>query len=430
MLLTVVSFLNIISTSGQNPAPAKPQDKPVIIENGTLHTGTGKVIEKATIVFQKGKIIQAGESTVISLSADEMRNAITIDASGKQVYPGLIALNTNLGLSEIELVRATNDFSETGTTNASARSCISYNTDSKVIPTVRSNGVLMAQVTPQSGLISGNSSVMQLDAWNWEDALYKSDEGIHINWPSMRIFKAWWASPEEEQRERMQKNLNTLYSFFKEAKSYCESNSKDETNLQFESMRGIFNGTKKLYIHCDYVREINAAVNFCNDQKIKMVLVGGNDSWMTTDILKQNNIPVIITRTQSLPSRDDEQVYTPYMLPGLLQKAGVVYAISEGGFWQQRNLAFEAGQAVSYGISKEDALKSITLTPAQILEIDETTGSIETGKDASLIISDGDILDMKTNHITYAFIQGRQINLDDVQKQLYRKYCDKYGLKQ
>lgn len=423
-----VALLLIYSSSiAQNPTPAPPQSKSILLLNGTAHIGNGAVIENAAIGFKNGKITLVADARLIRLASGAFDT--TINCSGKHIYPGFIALNTELGLREIEMVRATNDQNETGKYNPSARSVSSYNTDSKVIPTVRNNGVLLAQITPGGGTITGTSSVVELDAWNWEDAAYKTDVGAHLNFPSMRIFSSGDAGKDAEQAERLQKNISDLKTFFAEAKAYCMS-TPVEKNLHFQSMCGLFSGTQKLFVHCNDAREIITAINLCKDFNMQMVLVGGADAHHLTQLLKENNIPVVITRTQALPHRQDDDINLPYKLPSILQKAGVEFAITDGGYWQMRNLPFQAGNALAYGITPQQALTSITLSPARILGISQTTGSIEPQKDATLFISSGDALDMRGNNIECAFIRGKQIDLDDVQKQLYRKYVSKYGLKE
>ena len=422
ILITSITF----STNGQNPAPAPAQSEPILIMNGTAHIGNGKVIENSMIAFENGKITLVADATVIHL--DESKYKKKINAYGKHVYPGFINCNSSIGLTEIDLVRSTSDNYEVGDLNPNVRSIIAYNTDSKIPPTVRSNGVLLEQIVPDGGTITGQSSVVMLDAWNREDAAYKTDEGIHLNWPRMYVAKYPGADPEDKQRERMTKEMNNIDQLFREAKAYSLSKPA-EKNLRFEAMNGLFNGSKKLYVHCGYVKEIESAVLFCKKYGVKMVLVDGQDAWRLSELLKENNIPVILGRIHSLPPREDDDVDLPYKLSYLLKNAGVDVALSIGGSWQTRNLAFMAGTATGYGLSKEEALQCITLTPAKILGIDQTAGTLENGKDATLFISTGDALDMRTNNVESAFINGRKINLDNVQKQLYEKYKQKYGLK-
>jgi imidazolonepropionase-like amidohydrolase len=421
-------LLAIQISYSQNPAPSLPQSKSILLTGATAHIGNGKVIENAAIGFKDGKINLVADATTYLQQKGAYDT--TINIAGKQIYPGFIAANTTIGLTEIDLVRATNDISETGKLNPSVRSIISYNTDSKIIPTVRANGILLAEVVPQGGLISGQSSVMELDAWNWEDAAYKTDIGVHLNWPNMTIYQTTSPTPtEDEQKKNIDKSLQEIKDLFNDAKAYSRVLNPEPKNLNLEAMKGLFDGTKKLFVHAGNVKQIVAAVNLCRNYNVNMVLVGGDDAWRVTDLLKQNNIPVIIGRTHALPSRQDEDVDLPYKLPYLLQKAGVLFCNSVDGSWQVRNISFNAGTDVANGLTKEEALAAITSNPAKILGIDKTVGTIEEGKDATLIVSPEDALDMKSNNIEMAFIRGKQINLDNVQKQLYKKYMAKYGLK-
>ena len=411
-------------------SPARAQTKPIIITGATIHVGNGQVINNGYIAFDKGKITAIGEG-----AAPNTNGADVVDATGKQVYPGFICPITTLGLVEIEEgARGTVDDSETGELNPDARSIVAYNTDSKVIPTVRSNGILLAQPTPSGGIISGESSVVQLDAWNWEDAAYKTDIGIHLTWPVARVQgrrrpAAAGAGPQESPAERAQKAMDAIDNLFAEAKAYAEMAKPEVTNVRFEAMRGLFNGSKKLFVNADGAKEIVQAVAFAKKFGLSLVIVGGNESYLVTQVLKDNSVPVIIKETQRLPDKEEDDVYLPYKLPKMLQDAGVLYGLTGIGFWRQRNLPFEAGEAVGYGLTKEQALSMITINNAKILGIDKTTGTLEVGKDANLFISTGDALDMLTLDVTKAFIQGRDINLDNLHKQLYKKFSDKYGLK-
>jgi len=428
-LLVGGSLLSILSYGQATISPAKAQSKPVVITGGTIHVGNGKVISNGYIAFDKGKITAIGEG-----AAPNTAGADVIDASGQQVYPGFICPITTLGLVEIEEgAKGTVDDDETGEYNPNIRSIVAYNTDSKVIPTVRSNGILLAQPTPAGGVISGQSSVVQLDAWNWEDAAYKTDIGIHITWPASaparrRAFQIPGAT-QETPAQRAQKAVAAIEQLFTEAKAYAEMGHAEVTNVRFEAMNGLFNGSKKLFINADGAKEIVQAVNFAKKMGISAVIVGGNESYLVTDVLRDNNVPVILKETQRLPDREDDDVYLPYKLPKILQDAGVLYGLTGIGFWRQRNLPFEAGEAVGYGLTKEQALSMITINNAKILGIDNTTGTLEVGKDANLFVSKGDALDMISIDVDAAFIQGRNINLDNLHKQLYRKFSSKYGLK-
>ena len=423
-LLLFLFFFNY--TLAQNQAPGAMQVGSVLIMNGKAHLGNGKVIENSAISFENGKIGLVADATLIRI--DKSKYNKVIDATGKNIYPGFIACNTTIGLTEIDLVRATKDFREVGEFNPNVRSIIAYNTDSRIIPTVRSNGVLLAQVVPQGGVISGSSSVVNLDAWNWEDAALSMDIGIHLNWPRMFVYQSGNSEKEEAARKKMKSSLADLEILFSESSAYSKNQSPQESNLRYESMRALFSGKKKLFVHCNYAKEIVAAVDFAKRHQIKLVLVGATDSWRLTALLKENNIPVIINGTHNLPPREDEDVDISYKLPHLLQEGGVDFAICTDGSWQVRNLMFQAGTAQAYGLSAEEAVMSITSSAAKILGIDDKVGTIEEGKDATLIISAGNALDMRTNNITEAFISGRQVDLDNAQKELNKKYVEKYGI--
>jgi len=413
------------------PVPAPAQGQKIVLTGGVAHVGNGQVIDNSVIVLEGGKITAIGDGRTVKADA---ANATIFDISGKHVYPGLIAASTALGLSEIAAVRATQDRNETGEFNPNIRSIIAYNTDSEIIPTLRTNGLLMAQIAPQGGIISGQSSIVHLDAWNWEDATLKADDGIWLNWSQMFTFEGWWAEqggikPNEKYGEQTQQ----IKSFFEQAKAYCQAKKHQEANLKMEAMCGLFSGEKKLYVNVNYVKEIVDVVNFAKSFGVQLVLSGGSDAWKVADLLKENKVAVIINQTHNLPNREDEDFDMPYKLPKLMHNAGIQYCITVGagfdGYWQQRNLPFQAGTAATFGLTKEQALSAITLNAAKILGIDKTTGSLETGKDATLFVSKGDILDMRTNLVELAFVQGRQIDLDNKQKALYRKYMGKFGLR-
>lgn len=414
---------------------ANAQPKSFLLMNGIAHLGNDSVIQNSVIGIKNGKIVLVAD--VINTKFDKNAFDEIISISEKHVYPGIIAPNSTLGLSEMEAVRASNDFKEVGTILPDVRSLIAYNTDSKIIPTIRSNGILLAQVTPRGGTVSGTSSIMMLDGWNWEDAAYKIDDGIHINWPQIQTRKFLdednlYIGPYEKNKEYI-KQTEELKKLFADAKAYSSMDNKEEKNLRFEAMKGVFNGTQTIYIHSNNVKEIIEAINFTKQIGLKKVaIVGGKDSWMVTDLLIENNISVIVSKIHDLPEHPEDDVDLPFKLPYLLQKAGVLFCLNNEGSMEAmgtRNLPFMAGTAVAYGLTKEQALKAITLNTAKILGIDKTTGSIEIGKDANLFISTGDALDMRSNNVEKAYLKGISINLDNEQKKLYEKYKNKYGLK-
>jgi len=417
------------ATAQETIYPAPAQKETITLTNATIHVGNGQVIENGSVVFTNGKITEVG--TAITAAGK------TIDCKGKHIYPGLILSATQLGLVEVPSVRATADASELGEISASIRSIVAYNTDSKVTNTLRPNGILLANIYPDGGIISGLSSVVQLDAWNWEDAAYKTDNGVHFNMPSLlsrpqRGRGGFGGGPQstEDPVKRGLDQIEKVKAFFREARAYQAEATHESSNLKYEAVKGLFTKQQKLFIHCNIVKEMLVAVDFVKEFGFDVVIVGGVDSWQIGDILKQNNIAVILDQLHSLPQMADDDVDQPFKTPALLQKAGVLFSINdEDGNSRNRNLPFNAGTAVAYGLSKEEALSAITLNAAKILGIDDKTGSVEKGKDANIVVSDGDILDMKGNTITYAFIQGRMVSLDNKQKQLFEKYKYKYGIK-
>ena len=411
-----------------NISPAPAQSKPVVLTGATLHIGNGQVINNGYIAFDKGKITAIGEGAAPAMAGAEM-----IDATGKQIYPGFICPETDLGLVEVEEgAPGTVDYWETGEMNPNVRSIIAYNTDSKVIPTVRSNGILMAEITPFGSGISGQSSIVQLDAWNWEDAAYKTDMAVHMNWPVAQFSgrrQPAQGAPQMSPQEQAQKAIDAITELFTEAKAYAQIEKPAVIDVKLEAMKGLFNGSKKLFVNVDGAKEILQAINFSKKMGVQLVIAGGVESYMVMDALRDNHVPVILAETQRLPEYDEDDVYLPYKLPKMLQDGGVLYGLTGTGFWRQRNLPFEAGQAVGYGLTREQALSMITLNNAKILGIDKTCGTLEVGKDATLFISKGDALDMIGLDVQQAFIMGRNINLDNLHKQLYRKFSAKYGLK-
>ncbi len=407
--------------------------KHILLKNAVAHIGNGQVLENSFISIKDGKIDMVADARLIKIDIAQFDT--TIDLYGKHVYPGLIAPNCILGLQEAEAVRQTSDYAEVGEYNPHVRSLIAYNAESKILETVKTNGVLYTQSTPRYGVVSGMSSVLATDGWNWEDAVIKADDGVHVNFPHTIQKHGWWAEPQpSEKNNKYTEQVNELNTFFENAFAYYNTSNVAEKNLRFEAMKGIFDGTKNLYIHADYVKDIIGAINFSKKFKIKkMVLVGGKDSYKITKMLKENNVAVMLNRLHDLPDLPEADVDLLYKLPYLLQKDSVMFCLQNQGDMEAmnaRNIAFLAGTAAAYGLTKEQALQSITLNSAKILGIDNLVGSIETGKLASIIVSEGDILDMKTNKIILAFINGRQLNLTNFQTDLYRKYSNKLGIKE
>lgn len=422
--LTAFVIALVYSVSfGIVPTPAPDQPGPIALTGAIIHIGDGTVLGDGVITFNEGIITAVGTAgDNIDLSDHEV-----FDLQGRHVYPGFVLPNSSLGLSEVGAVRATQDVVEEGDINASVRSAIAYNTDSEIIPTNRFNGILTAQVAPQGGLISGSSSVFKLDGWNWEDALLSEDVGLHLHWPSMLVRERNTLTGQFErvENENYQGQTQLLHTLFQGASTY----TGEPLNLNLLAMQPLFNGIAKLFIHADEAKEIINAVRFARDYGVEdIVLVGGADAILVRDFLLAENIPVIYERIHELPLREWNDVDAPFKTPFLLHDAGIKVGIGGGAtsIDRQRNLPFFAGTAAAYGLDRETALAMVTRINAEILGVDDRVGTLETGKDATLFISEGDALEMRTSQVIGAFIQGRDIDLNGTQQQLYERFREKY----
>ena len=428
LLYTLFAAILIInSAAAQTPVPAKPQVKPIALTGGVAHIGNGQVIQNSLITFDKGKLTGVADASVVKM---DLSGFEVININGKHVYPGFILPNSQVGLQEVSSIRAMNDNAERGQMNPNVRAQISYNTDTEYTPTFRFNGVLLAESTPTGGTISGTSSVMEMDGWNWEDATVAADIAVHMNWPSImsRQFDFNTFSFNESANANYDKEVTQITQFFAEALSYGVLASK-EINLKFEAMQGLFDGKKTLMLHANNPKEIVESVRFAQRSGVKRItIVGGTGALWVADFLKESKIPVILPSTHNLPTRTDDDVDMPYKLPHLLTQAGVTVALmDDGALHGGRNLGFYAGTAAAYGMSKEDALKTITSNTAKALGIDNRVGTLEVGKDATLFVANGDALDYRGNVLTHAFISGKLMTLPGNQQELYERYSRKYG---
>ncbi len=418
-------MLVVGSTLFAQQTPAPEQKEAVTIVGATAHIGNGKIVENSNIVFENGKI------TSIGGSGSPMKGRI-IKASGKHVYPGFIAPAKSLGLVEVNAVRASDDQDELGEFIPNVRSLIAYNAESKVVESMRPNGVLLGQIAPQGGGISGTSSIVQFDAWNWEDAAIKVDDGIHMNWPNSFRRGRWWLGEERGYKPNKDyaKQIQEGVDFMLNAKAYGTGKAGEQPNEAYKAMQGLFDGSKKLYIYADGEKEMIDAVTTAKENGIAdIVIVGGYEAHKIIPFLKKNDIPVLVQQPHALPSREDDDYDMPYKLPKLLVDGGILVGIQNEGMsnFQTRNLPFYAGHVAGQGLDKEEALKLITENPAKILGIDENYGTLIVGKSATLFVSEGDALDMRTNIVTNAFIDGREISLETHQTELWKRYMEKYA---
>ncbi|HMN39963.1 MAG TPA: amidohydrolase family protein [Phycisphaerales bacterium] len=428
---------------------AKPQGKPVLITNATVHPIAEKAIENGFVLFAEGKISGLGMVGAMDLSkvqgSDGWR---TIDAKGMHVYPGLIGAATQLGLEEMQSIRSSTDHTETGSVTPEVRAATAINPDSTLLPVTRSAGELIAGVFPQGGAIPGRASVIRLDGWTVADMTIRENAGLVINWPMTRIITAWWMNKsEDEQRKDNDRAIRIIEDMVSGAKAYAAASFAGEqraADIRYEAMTGIFGYRQEgaggrtgpdadrrlpVFIHAMDYDQIQQAVTFCVKHGLKCVIVGGRDAPMCADLLTRHNASVIVSGTYKFPKRDDSPYDEAFTLPARLEAAGVKWCLASGEETaHERNLAPAAGMAVAYGLDHEAGLRSITLSAAEILGIADTYGSLAIDKSATLIIADGDILDART-HVTAAFLDGREVDLRDKQKMLDERYREKYKLK-
>ena len=424
---TAALFSAVTLTAWAQPTPGHDQSRSILILGATAHLGTGDVLEDCAVGFRNGEIDYVGRS----FQVNRQKYDDILDATGQHLYPGFIVTNTTLGLQEIGAVRATQDQYEVGTFRPNVRSVIAFNTDSEIPPTVRTNGVLMGQITPRGGVVSGSSGVVHFDGWNWEDAAIAMVDGIHLNWPSTHHRHRSDGKIDIQRRKTYDQQKHEIDRFFGEAQAYAAAPRGSVTDVRHEGMRGLFDGSLCLYVHTNDARAITEAVHFKRDLGIeRMAIVGGYDAYLVADLLRENDVAVMLQSVHSLPRFADDDVDLPFKLPKLLMDEGLTVALQVDKRMTEmnsRNLPFYAGTARAYGLTEEQAIQALTRNPARILGIDDQVGTLERGKTATLFLSEGDALDMRTNSLTHAWIEGREIDLDNRQRQLYRKFQTKYG---
>ncbi|CAM2069789.1 Amidohydrolase family protein [Sulfidibacter corallicola] len=425
-LLVALAFGGVALAHDMIPAPA--QTRPIALRGATIHTMAGAPIENGTIVFDAGKIVALGADVQIPSGTQ------LIEATGKHIYPGLIASNTRLGLVETNAVKATVDFQEHGDHNPNVRAERAINPDSEQIPVTRTNGVALAMARP-FGLLAGQGAVIRLDGWTYEEMTLQPRAAMFMDWPRSDFWSPPWLPPKrkEEFKKKRAKRLKELDAFVEKAKAYhqakkaAEAGGKSpEFDPRLEAMGALLRGEQPIWITANRADQIHEALDFTARHGLKMVLVGGDQAMTAVEILEARDIPVVLQRINALPVRRDDTYDEAFTLPNRLREAGIRFCIAvTSRMGNTRNLAYEAAAAVPFGLPEDEALKAVTLYPAQIMGIADRVGSLEKGKDATLIVADGNILEIPTQ-VEHMFIEGRAIDLDNRHRQLYRKYKTKY----
>ncbi len=424
------AFLLTCGADASDELPAPAQSQPVVLRGATIHPVSGPEIPAGEIIFEHGKITGIGRDLPVPDGAK------IIDVTGKHIYPGLISAHTVLGLTEVQSVRGSSDVTEVGAVNPNARAQVAINPDSELLPVARANGILTALAVPKTadGLISGISTLIHLDGWTWESMTVKADVGLHVFWPDLRIDRdPRYPQTPEEQQKQIDARQRHLQDTFDSARAYqkgLEAGGNELADVRLAAMLPVLKGDMPVFVHAADVRQIEAAVRWAASERLKLVIVGGQDAWRVTDLLKQHDVPVIVSPVNALPLRRWEAYDTAYANAGKLQAAGVRFCIANDGSdfeaAHDRNLPYQAAQAAAHGLPRDEALKSVTLYPAQILGVGDRLGSLEVGKDATLIVTTGDPLEIMTQ-VEAAYIDGRPVDLSNRQTRLYDKYKHKYA---
>ena len=403
-----------------------PQSEPVALVGATIHTVTSGVIENGTILLENGLI------TAIGTDVDIPAGTRVVDATGKHIYPGLIDAFSTVGIAEIGAVDVSNDVNELGDFNPNVRADIAVNAESRHIGTTRSAGVLTTLTTPGGGLVSGMSSAMALEGWSWEEMSMQSATALNVNWPNpnrrgFRGFPGFRFGPQEDPPS-YEEQVQQLKDFFAEARAYRDAVAAGEevrSDSRYAAMIPVIDGDIPVVVAADGAAQISDAITWAQEEDLRIVIRGGRDAIHVADRLVAEDIPVILTSTMSGPGRQYEGYDGAYSMPARLHEAGVRFAIAGGsGSLYSNRLPFEAGVAVAFGLPEEEALKAVTINPARFLGLDDRVGSLEPGKQATFLITTGTPLDM-TSDIEQAYIQGRELDMMDIQKYFFEKYMEK-----
>ena len=408
------------------------------ITNARIHTVAGPVIDNGTVVIQNGKIAAVGPNVQIPGGAER------IDGRGLHVFPGMIDASTNMGLAEITLaVPGSVDLAETGTMNAHTRAILGIHPHSAHINVSRVNGITTVLSRPQGGTISGQAAVINLNGATPEEMAVISDFGLVINFPRVVAGGGFGGgggggggqtTDFRELIRRRDQAVDDLKKIFRDAESHIrarEAYTRDRSlpyvaaNPSLAAMEPYIRGQKPVLFTVERERDVRAVAKFVADMKIKGIIIGGQEAWKAADVLKANNIPVIYTNIYSNPVRDDDPYDYLYSAPAKMETAGVKFAISTGDVGPEaRDLPYQAGMAGAFGLAAEAALRSVTLSPAEILGVADRMGSIEARKMANIVVADGNILEPRTN-IRHLFINGRMIPLTSRHTRLFDAFKDR-----
>jgi imidazolonepropionase-like amidohydrolase len=415
---------------GHRGATAQTRSETYAIRNARIVTVTGPVIDNGTVVIANGKIAAVGANVSIPSGAK------VIDAKGLSIYPGMMDSGTTLGLEEIGSVAGTQDKAEIGDNNANIHVDVAIHPDSSHIPVTRVNGITTVLTAPEGGTIAGQSALINLDGWVPREMLLKSSVAMHINWPGGfggggGDFGGFGQQRlTNEARRQQETQIENLKKILRDAKAYADAKDarakdsslpKQDVNLKYEALIPVVRGQMPVVINANTERDIKSAIAFADEMKVKMILSSGIEANRVADQLKAKNIPVIVGPVLRMPNREDDPYDAAFTNASLLVKAGVKIAFQTGDSAEARNLPYNVGMAAAFGLPKDEALKAVTIYPAEIFGVADQIGSIEQGKIANLIVTDGDPLEVLTQ-VKYLFINGHQVSLSTRHTELYEKY--------
>ncbi len=424
-----IALWTLITSSllASDQVPGAPQKRPIIIRNAIVHTVSGETIQNGCVLFKEGKITEVG----VNLSFPGDTEAI--DGKGKHVYPGLMESYSSIGLVEIDSIRASVDTTEIGSLNPNVRVAVAFNPDSEAIPVARANGVLTSVTAPNGGLISGRAAVMSLDGWTWEGMSLLPDAAMAVTWPRFAAAPRGRRGGDAETAPVTDNDrLGPLHDLLREVKAYAAARAVSPkvqpVDLRLDSMVSVVEGKMPMLVQANTTKQIQTAIAFSKQYNLKLILMGGADAMQCLNLIQESKVPIVVSSVYRLPSRHDAAYDAAYTLPAQLQEAGILFSIaSDGRFGASnlRNLPYHAATAAAFGLTEEQAIRSITLSPAEIFGVSNRIGSLAVGIDATLILTDGNILETPTQVIK-AFIQGRAVDLSSKHTQLNEKYKAKY----
>ncbi len=403
----------------------------ILLRGATVHTVSGADIADGAVLMRDGKIAEVGARIALP------KGARVIELKGLHIYPGMIDSATEIGLTEIEAVREMSDISDIGLFKPQLRAATAVNPASEHIPVTRANGITSVITSPGGGIVAGQSVLMHLNGWTMEEMAIRAPAAMRLEFPRIRMPGRFGgaetpgragSSAYTDAKKKYEQQLSELNDFMESARRYRQAKAAAgpdfETDLKLEAMIPVLDGKLPMLIRAEKEKTIKEAIAWSDKQQVHMILERGAEAWKVAPELKAHNIPVVLPPTLRLPEEEDDPYDKPFSMPGELWKAGVKIAFASFGPGAEdnpRNLPYEAAAAVGFGLPKEEALKAVTLYPAQIWGVGDELGSIDKGKWADLIVTDGDPLETRTQ-IKQVFIKGAAVDLENKHHRLYEKY--------